>query len=149
MCIRDSRGNGRGMKEESRQVIPGPVVTFFHEVRRIFKPIVRVGVEQLQERLRAAQTFDPSGIKLAADLRDQLRVRQEKREQGLNNGSSLDRLLRLGLRGIGFPFPFSCSCCSGILALLELAASYLRLGFAPVSYTHLDVYKRQAYRPAG
>jgi len=95
------------MKEESGQVIPGPVVAFLHELRRILKRIVRVSIEQSQERLRAAQTLHPGGIKLAADLRDQFRVRQEKREEGLNKRGGLDRLLRLGLRGIGFSFPFS------------------------------------------
>ena len=36
----------------------------------------------------------------------------------------------------------------GVVTLIEQGYSYLSYGFIPVSYTHLDVYKRQPQSPA-
>ena len=53
-----------------------------------------MSVEQLQQHLRASQTFHPGGIELTADLRDLFRRGEKKREKRLNEFVGLERLLR-------------------------------------------------------
>jgi hypothetical protein len=118
-------GRGRRIEEETAEIAAGAVVALVEEVHGVFPSVVGVGVEELEEEFGAAEAFDPGGLKVAADLGDELGLGEEEGEQGFDGFIDLERFERR----LGIGFGGGILGGGGLIAAGNLEAALLALGF--------------------